>query len=172
MALNNFEFQVQWSQFAPLSGRPSGQNENAQIHPETDIRNLRMGRNGRSYIIASVDIGIRLIRADCWVVDSSRTPELLKHEQGHYDIMAIGTRGFYNRLLTLSEGSARDLQNFMNDVRENFRTNARDVDRRYDSATNHGINTAVQLTWDRQIAIVKANPQGTLNDLPQATSTP
>lgn len=166
MALNNFDYQVQWPDFAPQSDRPPGQTEYAQIHPETLISNLRMGRNGRSVTIGRLDITIRLIRADCWVVVSRKTDELLKHEQGHYDILAIGARAFYNRLMTLSENSVSDLQNYMNDIQRNFNTNVRDVDSRYDTATNHGINTTVQQTWDRQIATAKANPAGTINDLP------
>ena len=166
MALNNFDFQIQWSNFVPQSDRPPGQTEYAQIHPDTTFTNFRMGRSGRSVTIASVDITIRLILLDCWVVATRKTDELLKHEQGHYDIMAIGARAMYNRLLTLRENSVSDLQNFMNDIRENFRTNVRDVDSHYDTATNHGIDTAMQQTWIRQIATVKANPAGTIGDLP------
>lgn len=166
MPLNNFNRILSWQDFNPQQGQPGGANEYAQIHPDTTFTNLRMRRNGRSVTIASLDITIRLIASDCWVVVTRKTDELLKHEQGHYDIMAIAARVLYNRLLTLRENSVSDLQNYMNDIRENFRTNVRDVDSRYDTQTNHGINTSVQQTWDRQIATLKVNPNGTLADLP------
>jgi hypothetical protein len=166
MPLNNFNRILTWSDFNQQLGQPGGANEYAQIHPDTTFTNLRMGRNGRSVTIASLDVTIRLIPSDCWVVVSRKTDELLKHEQGHYDIMAIAARALYNRLLTLSENSTRDLHNYMNDIRENFRTNVRNADSRYDTQTNHGINTTVQQSWDRAIATVKANPNGVLTDLP------
>ena len=40
------------------------------------------------------------------------------------------------------------------------------VDERYDTVTNHSMNTTVQQTWDQKIDAAKKNPKGTVEDLP------
>ncbi|MBK6381143.1 MAG: DUF922 domain-containing protein [Chitinophagaceae bacterium] len=96
------------------------------------------------------------------------TNDLLKHEQGHYDILAISAREFYNTLIGLSAATADALQRRVNQLKERFAQQVTQVDARYDSEsqTNHGINTAIQQTWDQKIAAAKANPRGRLTDLP------
>ena len=166
MAVNNFDYQLSWSDFSPQSITPGNANEFAQIHPDMTFSNFTMSRNRRGVVISGVDINIRLITDDCWVVSGHTAADLLKHEQGHYDIVALTARQFYNSLIGLSAANATALQQRMNTLLQTYHSNARTVDSRYDSLTNHGANVSVQQSWDRQIAAAKANPRGTINDLP------
>ena len=170
MDVNNFDHLVAWSNFAQRNERPPGVDEDAAIFPEMIFSRLRMGRVGRCVSISQLDITIRLHRSHCWSVRSCQTNELLKHEQGHFDIVAIGARELHKRLMRLMVNNSRDLRNFMNDIHANFASNIESINTRYDNATNHSLNVAVQRTWDQQIASVKLNALGTLNDLPQAVN--
>jgi hypothetical protein len=52
----------------------------------------------RGYRVDHVQVKVILNRPNMWAVKASRTPALLKHEQGHYDIVALVGRDLYNEL--------------------------------------------------------------------------
>ncbi len=168
MPVNNFNYQLSstWSDFNPRSSRPTGVNEDAQIHPEMSFSAFQPGRKGNAIIIADVTIDIAVVPDDTWVVTSQQSPDLLKHEQGHYDILAICAREIYNAILALSGRSTNDLQTKINSTKERIGRKVTQIDVRYDTRTNHSQNTTEQQTWDQRIATVKQNPNGTLDDLP------
>ncbi|MBK8786679.1 MAG: DUF922 domain-containing protein [Chitinophagaceae bacterium] len=168
MPLNNFDRILTWQDFNQQLGQPGGANEYAQIHPDIAPSNFVLARVRNALTITDVTIDLSLIADDCWVVTSRMTNDLLKHEQGHYDILAISAREFYNTLIGLSAATADALQRRVNQLKERFAQQVTQVDARYDSEsqTNHGINTAIQQTWDQKIAAAKANPRGRLTDLP------
>jgi len=166
MALINFDYQLRWPDFRPVSIAPDFADEYAQIHPDMTFTNFQLTRRRRALVITSVDVTIRLIPEDCWAVTSHQNANLLRHEQGHYDIAAIAAREFYNRLMGLSAANADALQPRASALFQQFNQVANEVDDRYDTLTNHSINVDVQHTWDQSIARVKANPRGTLRDLP------
>ncbi len=89
-----------------------------------------------------------------WVVNGSETVELLRHEQGHYDLAGLAAREYSRELLELlAEGPMNSAAipgrvNAMNDqiVRELATMNER-----YDHrtlGTNHGLNTRIQDRWN------------------------
>ena len=166
MAVNNFDYSVSWSRFNELSARPVNEKEDAQIHPEMAFSNFQVGKKGNAVIIKDVDIDIDLVRDDCWVVTSKKSTDLLKHEQGHYDILAICAREMYNAFLEITAKSTHDLQTKMEKVKTKLGDKVTVDDKRYDTKTNHGIDKTIQQTWDRKIDSIKKNPNGTLDDLP------
>ena len=141
-------------------------NEDAQIHPEMAFSNFQMEGRGRGVGIKDVDIDIEVVPADTWVVGSAKSDDLLKHEQGHYDIVAICAQEMYKAFRGLVGTSTRDLQTKLDRVKHRLAQKVTEVDARYDVRTNHSRNTAVQQTWDARIASTKANPNGSLDDLP------
>ena len=166
MAVNNFDHSVSWSSFNELSARPANVKEDAQIHPEMAFSNFQVGKKGNAVIIKDVDIDIDLVRDDCWVVTSKKSTDLLKHEQGHYDILAICAREMYNAFLEITAKSTHDLQTKMEKVKTKLGDKVTVDDKRYDTKTNHGIDKTIQQTWDQKIDSIKKNPKGTLDDLP------
>jgi hypothetical protein len=166
MGLTGFTKSISWSQFKKLSSRPAGENEDAQIHPEMSFSKFKLGRNGNAVTIQDVEIDIKLVSADCWVVSSQMTNDLLKHEQGHYDILAISAREFYNGLIGLSAPSVNELQNKVTQMQATMQSNANTVDGRYDTQTDHSRITNAQQTWDKKIAAEKQKPDGSINNLP------
>jgi hypothetical protein len=167
MALNNFDTNISWSQFKKLSARPVGQNEDAQIHSEISFSNFKLAKKGSAITITDVDINIQLVPVDCWVVADQMSADLLKHEQGHYDILALNAREIQKELLKVTAASTQKLQAKVNDLQTKASQRVKTMDDRYDSATDHSRKKDIQQIWDRKIDTAKKNPNGTLDYLPQ-----
>lgn len=166
MPLHNFNYLVTWSDFITRSSRPTGITEDAQIHPELSPGEIKLARKGKSVTIKEVDIEISLIKSDCWVVDGSQSDYLLKHEQGHYDILAISAREFYNSLIGLSAASTHELQKTVTKLQEDVQRRVARVDARYDAQTKHSLDKTVQDSWDKKINAEKQKPNGSIDNLP------
>jgi Bacterial protein of unknown function (DUF922) len=162
----SFSYPVSWSDFIQKSSRPAGETEDAQIHPEMGFSNFQLKAVGRGVGIKDVDININLVTNDCWVVTSQMTNGLLQHEQGHYDIIAISAREFYNVLLGLSAASTHALQTKVTELRTRFQQKATTVDKRYDTQTDHSRKTQQQQQWDKAIAAEKQKSNGSISNLP------
>ncbi len=167
MSLNAFDTNISWSQFKKLSARPTGQNEDAQIHPEISFSNFKLAKKGNAIAITDADIDIKLVPVDCWVVTDQMSADLLKHEQGHYDILALNAREMHKKFLKITAGSTQKLQEKVNDLQSKASQRVQMVDERYDGATNHSRKKDIQQIWDKKIDTAKKNPNGTLDDLPQ-----
>jgi len=99
-------------------------------------------------------------------VQDKMNAELLKHEQGHYDITALGARELYAGLFKLK---AKDVKSLGDDVKELSRRIQRKINtinNRYDNQTDHSKIKAEQEKWNRAIASEKQKPNGSLDSLP------
>jgi len=166
MPVNGFDTTISWSDFQPLSSRPQGVDEDAQIHPEMRPGNIKLGRKSNAVVITDITIDITLVGADCWVVSGQSSNDLLKHEQGHYDILALSAREFHNKLLKLSAKSTQDLQQQVNDLKSKMEKTVQKVDKRYDTQTNHSRDTQNQQLWNKKISEEKQKPDGSIDNLP------
>jgi predicted secreted Zn-dependent protease len=95
------------------------------------------------------------------------TNTLLSHEQGHYDITALGARELYNALLQLTAPSGHELQTRASQLRQRIQQKINRTNTRYDTQTNHSQNAAAQHTWQQRIAAEKQKPDGSIDNLPQ-----
>jgi len=172
MSLTNFTKTLTWNDFTKVPAKPPRKFEDASISVTWDI-DASFGRQGNAIVIASYTVNVFLVSEGCWVVTAvaagPQSAELLKHEQGHFDIMAIGGREFHNRVGKLSAATEDELNKKITELRLEIESKTDLVDERYDTATNHSINKAVQQTWDQKLDAVKKNPKGTVADLPSAS---
>lgn len=166
MPLNGFNTSVSWSDFTQVSSRPQGVNEDAEIHAQFPF-SYNMGRNGRAIIVSSADMNISMNTVTSWAVTSQQTSVLLQHEQGHYDITALGARELYNTMLTLSGASENNLKRSIRDANARIQSKVDAANRRYDNQTNHSQNTTKQTEWNKQIAAEKQKANGSIDNLPQ-----
>jgi hypothetical protein len=166
MPLQNFNHLISWSDFISRQSRPTGVNEDAEIHPEMSYSNVKVGRKGKSVIITDLDVNIDLVKSDCWVVENQKSDYLLKHEQGHYDILAISAREFYNSMKNLSAPSTHELQKLVTKLQEDTQRNVARVDARYDTQTKHSLDKTTQESWDKKIRAEKQKPDGSIDNLP------
>lgn len=165
MPLNNFDHLIDWPEFTTVFSRPSGVNEDAEIKVDSAV-GYRTIRRGNAISIVGATVDIVTTTANSWVVSNKKTDFLRKHEQGHYDITALGTRAFYNELLLLNANSPHALQVKIAALKQTHQGRIDSCNTRYDTQTNHGLITPLQDDWNQKIATAKANPAGTIDDLP------
>jgi hypothetical protein len=122
---------------------------------------------------ASVD------KTQSWVVEDQKSDDLLKHEQGHYDINALGARDLHTDLLALEAETVKELQQAMNDLKTQTQALIDQVDGIYEDdancGTKHGRKTSNQTQWNMRIKSALNDPNGRLSSLascPAAAATP
>jgi hypothetical protein len=164
MALNGFDTRVTWLDFRNRSTRPPGVREDAEIEAASSMSYRTIEENG-VWSVASADAGVSPDRNQSWVLSSAKTDALLAHEQGHFDITALGAREVYNRILGVTGSSAADLRRTINSIKVSVQANIDQTNEQYDIQTDHGNNTASQQRWEARIRTAKDDPDGTLNSL-------
>ncbi len=166
MALSGFNHSVQWSEFRTVNQRPTGVEEDAHIKARWTYTFSTQQPGGANCRVTTATVSITVDRNHTWVLRGQESVNLLQHEQGHYDITAIGARDLYNQILNLTAALCSNINTQVRRLQQQIQTQVDQINRRYDTRTNHGI-TAAQRTWDTNIRAVKRNVNGTLNDLPQ-----
>ncbi len=102
-----------------------------------------------------------------WVRPEGRTPAVLAHEQGHFDIAEIhkqmfdhASRAFVGKSAackgrdkrSIARFVERDIDTTLGKVYERIWTNQTRVQERYDAETAHGMNPALQKQWLAKIS--------------------
>jgi predicted secreted Zn-dependent protease len=164
MSLNGFDTRISWRQFRDVSVRPAGMNEDAEIEVEPYLGFRTRTHNGNVEIV-DVNTTISVSRQRSWVLNDRKTDWLLNHEQGHFDITALGMRDLYNQLISLSAPSVAELNSQASQMQSAIQSRIDDTNRTYDSQTNHGSNTAEQARWTSRIQAAKTSSSGTLQNL-------
>ena len=103
-------------------------------------------------------LSVNFDREKSWVLFFKRNATLLAHEQGHFDISALGGRDI---LQQLPGKSPQEAQAIIIAVRN--RVNI--VQKLYDTSTDDGLFPTQQQQWLQAIAFLKASPTGTFADL-------
>jgi len=110
-----------------------------------------------------VKVVVRLKREECWVAawvlaGSTSDPErgrLLKHEQGHYDIVALLARDMYGEITAATRklyASAQEPIDEANGVMQHYDPFYDSIQELYDDKTNHGDVRTEQQRWNGVIA--------------------
>jgi hypothetical protein len=120
-------------------------------------------RSDGVHVTATIDID----RNASWVVPGQQTDNLLRHEQGHYDITALAVRDFVNRASAADPESAWDDLFGPGPLHNTGRCGAMQV--LYDSAmgigTNGSRNAANQTLWTMKLKNLKSRPDGGFAEL-------
>lgn len=86
---------------------------------------------------------------ESWIKEQYKNEEILKHEQGHFDIAHIFAKKLEKNLKE-KRFTAKDINN-INAVYDNFLAMMNEVQVRYDEETRGGLNRGAQLRWRRFI---------------------
>jgi Bacterial protein of unknown function (DUF922) len=155
---------LSWSNFTVVDSSPdlSG-DEVAQIHPEIRFPgNMQTVPTNGIFKLNSFTITVSPVAADTIVLASAaQTADLLKHEQGHYDLLVIGAKALAADLTAASDPSSPGLAAKVQTIRNTHMTRASAIDTAYDTQTNHGQNAAQQTGWNLAIATGLASPNPT-----------
>jgi hypothetical protein len=150
-----------WANFRIVDSSPdlSG-NEVAQIHPETQMpANIQVVNNQNLYRLAPFTIGVAPVQADTIVLRTApQTADLLRHEQGHYDLLILTVRAMARDLEAATAGSAGALGSRVQAIQQTHATRAQALDAAYDTQTNHGADVQQQANWNTAIAAALGNP--------------
>jgi len=112
-------------------------------------------------------------KIESWVKEKGKTDALLKHEQGHFDILEIHAKKFNERanreLLNhafscpgrnglVSEGTINNaakakVATIFNQIMNEMKL----MEKNYGSQTNHGLNSFAQGKWDSKIRLLLRN---------------
>lgn len=165
MAVNNFNYSVSWSDFVQVPAKPPGVSEDAEIKlrfPQSYDYDIEK----KIVKITNLSVDIKMDSPECWVLSSQiSNTALLKHEQGHYDITAIGAREFHNKLDGLTAKTEDALNLKIRKIHADVQRRIDKANSDYDDLTNHSLNKQVQLSWDQKIDTAKKNPKGVVTDL-------
>jgi hypothetical protein len=176
---------LQWSDFAgavPGNRAPNsvaftsasftiGSFNIVQAYAAIGIR-MPDARNDLGFVINNLRITVTLNKARMWAVQSARTPALLAHEQGHYDIVALVMQDLFNDLvgppsvLTTSQAVQQYATARITEAQRRIRVmeSRTNQDGLYDTQTNHGLNQAPQGNWNRAFSLARP-PTGMRFDL-------
>jgi hypothetical protein len=174
MAMTGFSYRLSWADFP---GRiPSNASASTGAFVSTSFRAnapwAYTSSNGvRTYSVTSVACSVSLNRPSMWArAGAVRTPALLIHEQGHFEISALLMRQVDANLTALlgqTWSSEDDINQAIRDARDplfqiisNLQSTSTG-DGTYDVSTNHGLN-AEQAKWNRAFAACRASPTGEL----------
>ena len=100
--------------------------------------------------------------------------DLLKHEQGHYDIVALLARDLFIEIMQLKSNTYPNAPAALADLRPiiaKFNGKAEKVSVIYDSVneTNHGVNSAQQAKWNSMISKAFTVPRSPPMSAPDGT---
>ena len=97
-----------------------------------------------------VKLKVYVVRSMSWMQPESRNPEVLKHEQTHFDIARISAERFKKKLdkleLTVEDHDSQIQYQFLDSYRE-----MNHLQKAYDSDTRHGLNPVEQRRWEEMV---------------------
>lgn len=165
MTMTGFNHSVTWREFRSVRSRQGRVSEDAFIKARKRVSFDFSGTRG-SYSVTGVRATVVVNRSQSWVVRGGQNADLLSHEQGHFDITALGMREEANRVSTLTGRNGRDITRQVAAIRREINRKIAAANRRYDARTNHSQNRAAQRTWLASIRRAKSRPEGTIDNLP------
>ena len=165
MTMTGFNHSVTWREFRTVQSRRGRVSEDAFIKARKRVTYDFSGSRG-NYRVTGVRAGIVVDRSRSWVVRGGQNADLLRHEQGHFDITALGMREEASRIGALTGRNGRDLTRQATAIRREMNRKIAAANRRYDARTNHSGNRTAQQRWSASIRNAKSRPDGTLDNLP------
>ena len=123
----------------------------------------------QGYRVDHVQVKVEVDRSSMWSVKASRSDALLKHEQGHYDIVALIARDLFNELTGWDSGKTPKRFRKQTDLKtaaDRLVRQAKSLAARlsgtsssvgvYDKQTKHGQDTKAQEQWDKALETARA----------------
>lgn len=167
MALEGFDNAISWSKFIKRKARPKSSKDDGYTSAVYQSKNIKPGYGeGKAIVVKSADMLIVLNSSESWVVEDKMNDELLKHEQGHYDITALGAREVYAGLFELKANNPKELAEGVKKLNDRIQKKINETNIRYDVQTDHSRNKTEQEKWNKAIATEKQKRDGSIDNLP------
>jgi hypothetical protein len=150
---------LEWSLFRPAESLSS--SEDARIAAEMSFpQPLRIERDDSgSYRLPEFSVRVAPNRSQTLVRRSIQpSRELLRHEQGHYDLVVLAARALARELDAVRAGSPQEVAHLAEDLVAEHTRRAERLSERYDDETSHGRELAAQSAWSANVAAALAAP--------------
>ena len=90
VTLTGWPRSITWDEFTEVDSAPSGASEAAQIDSQAiQPERVELTRENGRLRVSAYTVNVRVFTDNSWVVRSQKSPTLLAHEQGHYDITGL-----------------------------------------------------------------------------------
>ena len=158
MAVKRWPSRVKWTQFRRVAKPPGGATTNAHI--EGEYRNppgkrFQVAKEGKLFKLTKVNLVVKVIPGESWVVKGKEDRELLAHEQGHWDIPGLLAREYHKEIKKLRGTSVAQLQARFKKPEVRIAEKRDKLNKGtggYDTETDHGRKKAQQKRWSTLIA--------------------
>ena len=103
------------------------------------------------YRFLDCGLTVELDHVKTWVVTANKTPDLLSHEQAHYDLAGVVAVDICRSILELTAKSTQVLMAEAQKWINTYKPEWKKVDDRYDDKTEHGDKKFEQQAWKAAI---------------------
>ncbi|MFL6463658.1 MAG: DUF922 domain-containing protein [Bryobacteraceae bacterium] len=161
--------QLSWSDFRVVDALPDGSGDEAQTATQMPaMEGVQVVSHHGMYSLPDLTLRVGLNRSETMVIKSaSKTSDLLKHEQGHFDITILAVRALAVELQRLKAHSAASLAQQVKAAIQKHQGFADAIEEKYDSETNNSKNKNAQKDWNKAIAgALGASGVLSLQDMP------
>lgn len=176
MSLHGFRYNLRWSRdFTERSEPPAGKEDLAAFtfapagtFGGMDARH-DSGSGLYSFKHSSINVRIEMNRNESWVLRDAKTDKLLKHEQLHYNISALGGRDLERELKKLSAETISELVSKRDDLTAQIQSLIDEINDEYDNrilwGTDHGRTELHQEFWEHHINKLMNNSDAKLESI-------
>lgn len=174
MTMQGFKYTLSWStDFTEVDNAPEGFSDRSArtkasvtLNPAMQAR--RDSKDSDYYFVPdTVIVTIKAVQAESWVVKDLKSDKLLKHEQLHYNISALGGRDLERKLLALRDPSGPELIKKKEAAGKEIQTLIDKINKAYDDdvkGTNHGKKDTEQSNWQIHINNLLNKPDAELKE--------
>ena len=161
MAINGFVRGLSWDDFQG----PEGTGDEAAFTKARFDVNWASTPSGSGLGLTNVIVAVTMVRSESWVREGAQTASLLEHEQGHYDITALGARDLDRTLAGVTASNMANLRQAVNNAIARHQREINSVNHQFDEATAHGTNAQREQEWIGRIRSAMVDTAGVLNDV-------
>ncbi len=175
MAVEGMKYTLSWvNDFTDVDNAPAGFSNRsartkASVTLDPKMIAMRDSKDSDYYFKPStVKVIIKAVKPESWVVKEKKSDKLLKHEQLHYNISAIGGRELERKALALRDASGPALIQKKLDLGKEVQDLIDKVNKDYDEGmqgTNHGEKDAEQAKWEMHITSLMSKEDAELKGL-------
>ncbi|PIE89591.1 MAG: hypothetical protein CR997_10270 [Acidobacteria bacterium] len=156
--LSGYPKDLQWSDFTSKETPPVKGYTAFTYTTYTETRRVvKKSEDGDYFLCTKLTIAVNVDKAKSWVLKSAKSKELLKHEQGHFDIVGIAAK---HVLEIISSEQAETKAGLYKKIQKAYRKAQKMIDNineSYDTETDHGLDTGNQILWNERLAKWKKN---------------
>ncbi len=145
--------QLSWNDFLPVDSLPDGSGDDAQTATTMpELSGIRPVMAQGRFSLPDVTLSVTLDRTQTLVIKTAqKTADLLKHEQGHFDITVLTVRALAKELEQLKAGSPAALGQHMSAALSKHQQRADMLEKKYDHETENSRNQDSQKKWNDAI---------------------